>query len=466
MISNSSRTTSAYVNEPGLPIYDFSFSIYLLLIACLYLRPFELLTPDLGPYRPMLILIGLALVSTAASSFADDRVRPGPTPWRLLIAFFLAIMLSQLQRSYMAGTFNAIEDFGPSAAVLALTFVHARDQRKLEVTAVVYAVLILSLSIVSLWSYHTGVFGDLLLLRQGGASPASEGALYWESDIPAEDNSGLSLWRIRGPGFLNDPNDLGQAIVAAMPFIVVALDPRKSAFRFLIAFCCTAVLIYAIYLTRSRGATVALAVMLVAIGRSKFGNVAAIITGGIVATAALMLDFSGGRSYSIREESAGGRLEAWADGLHMLADYPLFGVGYGSFLEHHQRVAHNSFVQAFAELGLVGYFIWIGLLMTAGKCAWHVSVSSEATIRERQWANAILLSLLGFLTCSLFLSRTFSPTQYLLVGLAFATLAGQNSKVSGLPLAPQQVKWVIASGIALALSIFGTHLAVRFYYTS
>jgi hypothetical protein len=43
---------------------------------------------------------------------------------------------------------------------------------------------------------------------------------------------------------------------------------------------------------------------------------------------------------------------------------PVFGVSYNSFTDHHERTTHNSFVLCFAELGLLGYFTWLALVVT------------------------------------------------------------------------------------------------------
>ena len=45
----------------------------------------------------------------------------------------------------------------------------------------------------------------------------------------------------------------------------------------------------------------------------------------------------------------------------MLKSKPVFGVGYGRFTEFHRKVAHNSFVQTAAELGMLGAFVFIAI---------------------------------------------------------------------------------------------------------
>jgi O-antigen ligase len=101
-------------------------------------------------------------------------------------------------------------------------------------------------------------------------------------------------------------------------------------------------------------------------------------------------------------------------------------VGSGFFLDHHPHVAHNSFVQCFAETGLVGYFLWLGLIA--------VSLSQLTTLADSatdpawsRWARAVRLSLLAFLFAALFLSRTTSPMLFFLLSLP-AALCGMAER--------------------------------------
>ena len=48
------------------------------------------------------------------------------------------------------------------------------------------------------------------------------------------------------------------------------------------------------------------------------------------------------------------RLGYWAEGLQLLRDSPLFGIGQGNFGLAIGNVAHNSFVHCFTELGVIG----------------------------------------------------------------------------------------------------------------
>jgi hypothetical protein len=129
--------------------------------------------------------------------------------------------------------------------------------------------------------------------------------------------------------------------------------------------------------------------------------------------------FVGLFGYAQADSSAASRLEAWSSGLLMLKSSPLWGVGLGFFTDHHERVAHNSMVQCFAETGLVGYFLWLGfVVVTLDRLSWLVDHGADPALAR--WAGALRLSILGFLTCALFLSRTTSPMLFYLAGLPAA----------------------------------------------
>src|SRR5690606_13952047 len=126
-----------------------------------------------------------------------------------------------------------------------------------------------------------------------------------------------------------------------------------------------AILLYALWLTRSRGGMLGLSVVLAYSMLQRTGPVRAGIAVAAFAMAVIATGATGGRGYSAGEASAGGRIDAWSEGLTMLGNHPVFGVGYGNFGEHHDYTAHNSFVLAFSELGLVGYLFWLALLVLA-----------------------------------------------------------------------------------------------------
>ena len=144
----------------------------------------------------------------------------------------------------------------------------------------------------------------------------------------------------------------------------------------------------------------------------------------------------------------------------MFRAHPLLGVGKGMFVDYSWLTAHNSFVLAFAELGMYGYFFWLSILavsatMLAKIIRWSPvgkrEVTLEPVLRDvdfrlapTQWAtpgtrpvdeaastrppwpdiqraaSALSYSMLGSLVAAFFLSRSYVSILYLLIALIVA----------------------------------------------
>jgi O-antigen ligase len=138
----------------------------------------------------------------------------------------------------------------------------------------------------------------------------------------------------------------------------------------------------------------------------------------------------------------------------MLRRQPLFGVGYNSFTDHHDLTAHNSFVLCFAELGLIGYFTWLALIVTAFRDVNQVAAlpGKGAEVVSRFYAAMLRSSLLGFLTCAFFLSRTYTPPLFLLLALCIVTRHCAGDEKRNPTLLPTQ-RWVLPTASLLLGSL-------------
>jgi len=103
----------------------------------------------------------------------------------------------------------------------------------------------------------------------------------------------------------------------------------------------------------------------------------------------------------------------------MFRSSPIFGVGYETFTEHFRILAHNSFVQALAELGLFGALAWVGLYYWG-----FLNLARVAALREGKeiegYAGALFCGLLSAVTAGLFLSHTYRPIPLLAVAFSAA----------------------------------------------
>ena len=276
------------------------------------------------------------------------------------------------------------------------------------------------------------------------------------------------LKRARALGYMNDPNDLAQSLVAAMPLLWAAWAYRRALRNFIFIALPTAALLYGVFLTKSRGAllsVLAITLLFARLHMQRFRRTLPVVITICFGAILVAADFSGGREFSSEEGSAAGRIEAWGAGLGMLREHPLFGVGYARFVEHHVLTAHNSVVLCFAELGLIGLFLWIGTIFA---CIADLNATEAAALETEgdeaedavKWARAIRVSLYGFLTAAFFLSRTYIPTLYNLLGLGIAM--SRIGRDMDLPVSVSAMRIIIYTSMITVGAVAGMYLMVRF----
>jgi hypothetical protein len=255
-------------------------------------------------------------------------------------------------------------------------------------------------------------------------------------------NQGQMIYRIRGLGLINDPNDFGQLLVCVTPLLFFFWRAKKLVFNIVLVVLPACVLLTGVYLTHSRGALLALMAMAVVAARRRIGTVPALVLAVALFAGAMALHFTGGRDISA--ESGADRTSLWGQGLEIFKAHPLFGVGFGNmgdYTDTHQT-AHNSVVVCAAELGLFGLYFWSLFLLptvrdaltaaspakvTEGEVvapeespfpqpAWNVQTLDKAAINRL--GQLVVLSLTGFLVAAWFLSRAYVLTFFLLGGVA------------------------------------------------
>ena len=397
-----------------------AFFLFALVLLLTYLRPVETFIPELAESRIVLITSVIAVLAGLFSQLANKQKVFDRVHVTLLTLFMLFIFASQATRGWLGGAIDAILEFSVNAVFFLLVCWNVNSFKRLRITAALLVFSAIVLAGASVLAFHTGFMADRLISRQ---SKASDDSLISDAMLailsPTDDFNDVWLWRIKSLGFLSDPNDFAQFLIVAVVLCVAFFNRKKLLSSTLLLTPLISILLYAIYLTQSRGALVGLGAFIFILGVKRFGigKMTALFTPFVLV--ALQYSIVAGRGFSASEESAGGRIVAWSEGLTMLKQYPIFGVGYNSFLDHHNYTAHNAFVLCFAELGLLGYFAWLGLIVFIFlqlKAAAELSKNSLSPTDQR-WINSVQIVIAVFLVCSLFLSRTYSPTLYILLAL-------------------------------------------------
>jgi putative inorganic carbon (hco3(-)) transporter len=378
------------------------YALCLLYVALIYVRPGELL-PQLAGV-PI-----LAATSTAAAIFAVVSLVLRPRRFadlpndRCFLAFLGVSVLSVAVSGWLGGAYAAAVRFLPLAFFYLLIRVAVESERQLKwLIALVVA--------LTLFQAASGILQHLTGVGLGNSTAYVE--RNDEADVDLLDGpADATVSRVRGTGIFGDPNDLAMSLVVVCPFMFsMVLAGDTGLTRRLLAAAGLAVVLYALLLTQSRGGLLGLAVLGAAYAWRRFGRVPAVLVGLVFAVAMLAAGSNRLQEINTSEDSARGRIEAWAAGFDMLRAKPLLGIGAGAFTDHHELVAHNSFVHTAAETGLVGAYCFVGMLywFLAGNGARrNVAGAAASTLALDVWASGI-----GLIVCTFFLSRQYSPVFY------------------------------------------------------
>jgi len=407
------------------------FVLSVLYLVTYYLTP----TAIFGPFAPFRIELILAVLVFLVSLPALLKSFLGKTPQTiavigLAIGTFLSILVGS---HWFSGAVEAFLAFIPNAFAYFLVCLHCNSKKKLQV-------LVAMLLFVCLFVIGRGYF-DLTrgIPESGGAVSGSTPSPYFM----AERSSGSTemLYRLRGLGEINDPNDFAQLIVCVLPLLFIFWRAKRTFLNILFVITPAGILLFGAYLTHSRGAIIALLAILVLATRRKFGTVASVIVGAIAFAGAALINFSGGRDISA--DGGADRVSLWGQGLQAFRGHPLFGVGYGSMPDYTDvhLTAHNSVVVCVAELGLFGLFFWCLFLLPSlidcvrASSPARVSSGVPIAVEESLFPHSarkveeidkdeinrlgliVLLSLTGFLVGGWFLSRAYALTLFLLGGM-------------------------------------------------
>jgi O-antigen ligase len=271
----------------------------------------------------------------------------------------------------------------------------------------------------------------LLMVHNGHVQQSAYLGFGWAFDTRSVGYINLGERRITYLGFFNDPNDLGMFLVMNIPFAIYFYTQGKFITKLVMLIVLTAIG-YGIYLTGSRGTMVgAGALIIIYYLIINAGPKLIIITAlfsPVVMVAYTVLQ-------SGRDESSQQRLEAWYEGVHMLLNNPIFGVGRGQFQEVHGRVAHNSYIQMAAELGVPGYSLWGGALIFTVLVSYLIlkdkthhkekgdvtDVKSDMLTNELLLNKTLLFSMIAFMVTGFFISRNYSLLLYVFIGMTLAS---------------------------------------------
>jgi putative inorganic carbon (HCO3(-)) transporter len=391
-----------------------NFGLFLLLNAVLLIRPEELF-PAIAGLRLYLIVIVPCLLTSLprlVELLSPSSLRDRPVAVCVLL-FFAATLVSLCVQGRVNEAFT---EFGPEFGkvilyyFLLLAVVDTPERYRAFAAALILLI---------------GVLTGIALAQQYGLTQFDNITPCLQVAMDPETGESYTFPRLVSTGIFNDPNDL--CLVLGLGIWCCIYCGSTNSFGLVgWAFWLLPVPLYVFALleTHSRGGLMGVLAGGAAYLYSRFGGPKAFplaIAGIAVALAAI-----GGRQGNI---GGGGtaheRLMMWADGLGNLfaqKTHLLTGLGVGFMVEEHGLVAHNSFVQAYVEQGILGggsflaAFI-LGLWLT-DRLGRGVPAPDWA-VQARPFAFAAVA---GYAMGCYSLTRNFVVPTYLTLGLASVLL--------------------------------------------
>jgi O-antigen ligase len=236
-----------------------------------------------------------------------------------------------------------------------------------------------------------------------------------------------SLFRRSGRGTLRTPLVMagsGLLAVALLMFVAIGLSLSKAGFVSALG----SLVVMALYAIASR-----------VTGSKRWVFAFALVAAGVLVFVFFQPDALV-RQYGamVADDTGEGRVPMARDTIGLIAAFPLFGSGFGTYyptllryqtsaLDFAVTNAHNDYLQLFAELGLVGAIILVSLLIASLANAWRVASSPRS-----QDARFLALACLGSLTALLLHSAADFNLYVPANTMAFAWVAGI---AAGLPRA-------------------------------
>jgi putative inorganic carbon (hco3(-)) transporter len=407
------------------------------------------LVPGVAELRLNLI-VGVAAALAVMLSGSQEW-----TVWRhqvfmLLAGFMGAIAVSRAVNGWMGGGVIAVWQYLPVALLLPLLGATITSVERLSRLRFVLLVVAFVFIAGGVYAVHTGDLESPFVL-----SPHN----------PNEEVAQESMFlRTRGLGTLKDPNDFAQFLLICLALLGGTTVAKPRSLASFIRLVCFGLLLTGVLYTKSRGGLIGMAALIFLYMWDRFRWLGA----GVVGFCGLLaLPFAGsiaGREVSI--QGGEDRLAIWSDALGLIKHSPVLGNGYGSAPDLLGITAHNTYLLALVELGLVGFLFWIGMLLVVLVPLWKLAAVPDAEAGDdiviRSWARAVRNALVVFMVTSFFLSREYQAPVIILIAMAFGVLqihAAKDDGVEQLDLAPRE--WLPLAGVAAALAMAIPYAMVR-----
>jgi O-antigen ligase len=348
---------------------------------------------------------------TAGERQRRERLFSPPAFLYVLILFVAWAAISAVWAEDSGAAIEATTRYLPNAMLFLIVFAGVRNREQL------------------LWVVGSLVVGAVVAAVYGMVAGS-----------PAEDPGRVSI---------GNPNQAAAALVLGGTLAAaLAVALRGKPVLRLLTTMAVPLCVFAIFLTLSRGGLVALgAALLTAIfmaGRRR-GAVIALAACAVLAAVVYFGAFASvdARDRILELQGGTGRTDIWTVGWRMVEDHPVRGIGAGNFpiasihyllepgallrddfIVDDPKVAHNTYLNVLAELGVVGLGLFLTVIAFSLWCAIRaVGFATRAEDRQLEvLARAFVVVIVAQLAADFFGSHQYSKQLWLVLSLCPALL--------------------------------------------
>ena len=371
-----------------------SFAFWMI---CAYLG-FEYVRPQsIIPAIDFLPWTQLTLIGAFLGCFTDRTVKWVSSPINiLLILFLIVILLSSVFAYFPSISYAKLDNYYLWVIIyfLIINIVNTRKRFFIFLCVFLLASFKLSLSLAITW---------------------------------AKRGFGFTDWGLMGPlGFFQNSGELTIQMLVFWPVawaFAHSLKPyvSKNWYRLLMLMPITAIMV--ILGASSRGGQLALAVQLIVMNYRTVFKPKVLISFAValVVLWSFLPEAQKERFQTMGEDKTSQqRILYWENGLEMIKENPLLGVGYFNFAPYFQRyypedvlfdraeLPHNIIIQVGTDTGAIGLAIFLALILIALRKAQRFRAKG-CEINQRLIGNCANLSLIGFFVAGQFVTVTYYP---------------------------------------------------------
>jgi len=387
----------------------FLYLVTLLIAPQLWVEPFVGIRVDLIVYPTWLIILGM---KGRLNDFFNFQ-----TIDYFIIGYIVWTLLSVIVNDSNSFTNNLVSDYIKWFVLYRLVFLSADNIEGVQkaVSRMVFLVFVIVLE---------GIQHKLDPMGLGWAGQP----LGWvDQSVIDAGGTGRTQWI----NIFDGPGVFCVMYTLALPFVIQYFDKQYTLGKKLVSVISLLPLLIAIWYTGSRGGFLA--------ALSVFGGYILFRTASKLKLSLTKLIMIGVLCFSVllaapsyltqvkdENNSAQHRVDMWMEGIEMVQQNPLFGIGRGNYaLYTGTLIAHNSSIQNMGELGFPGLFFWIGMFYVAFRYLYFFSTTT-ADQNHGSLAKAMALCLIGYLVSSMFVTLEYE-TQFFLLGLT--AIFGKSLKV-------------------------------------